>query len=77
MAADSTNADPATRALWVALAQKFKVPVRCVWFKTPLVVAQHNEAVRSLNTEVSGIETIELGPRRFRLGEGPVETGLN
>lgn len=46
---DATNADPDTRKLWVELAWKHKVPIRCVWFKTPLELCMHNDAVRGLN----------------------------
>ncbi|KAK5662120.1 hypothetical protein OQA88_8025 [Cercophora sp. LCS_1] len=42
---DNTNPDPDTRAQWVELAQKLKVPIRCVWFKTPLQLCQHNDAL--------------------------------
>ncbi|KAK1760148.1 polynucleotide kinase 3 phosphatase-domain-containing protein [Echria macrotheca] len=49
VAVDNTNPDPDTRAQWVELAKKHKVPIRCVWFKTPLYVCEHNDAVRSLN----------------------------
>lgn len=48
--ADNTNADPETRAVWIELGKKFKVPVRCVWFKTPLHICEHNDAVRANNT---------------------------
>ncbi|EAA30326.3 PNK3P-domain-containing protein [Neurospora crassa] len=46
---DNTNPDPDTRKQWVELAKKQGVPVRCVWFRTPLVVCEHNDAVRALN----------------------------
>ena len=49
---DNTNPDPDTRKQWVELAQKQGVPVRCVWFRTPLVVCEHNDAVRALNKPV-------------------------
>jgi bifunctional polynucleotide phosphatase/kinase len=49
VAVDNTNPDPDTRVAWVELARKNKVPIRCVWFKTPLPVCEHNDAVRSLN----------------------------
>ncbi|KAK3949580.1 PNK3P-domain-containing protein [Pseudoneurospora amorphoporcata] len=49
VAVDNTNPDPDTRKQWVELAQKQGVPVRCVWFRTPLVVCEHNDAVRALN----------------------------
>lgn len=50
---DNTNPDPDTRKQWVELAKKQGVPVRCVWFRTPLVVCEHNDAVRALNKPVS------------------------
>ncbi|OLN85139.1 Bifunctional polynucleotide phosphatase/kinase [Colletotrichum chlorophyti] len=53
VAIDNTNADPDTRAIWVQLAEKQKVPIRCVWFKTPLNVCEHNDAVRSLNSSLN------------------------
>ncbi|KAK3388743.1 PNK3P-domain-containing protein [Sordaria brevicollis] len=46
---DNTNPDPDTRKQWVDLAKKHKVPIRAVWFRTPLAVCEHNDAVRSLN----------------------------
>ncbi|EEY16847.1 bifunctional polynucleotide phosphatase/kinase [Verticillium alfalfae VaMs.102] len=50
---DNTNADPDTRAVWVNLAKQHDVPVRCVWFKTPLFVCEHNDVVRALNTKMN------------------------
>jgi bifunctional polynucleotide phosphatase/kinase len=44
---DNTNADETVRADWVSLAQKRKVPIRCILFKTPIAVAEHNAAVRA------------------------------
>lgn len=52
VAIDNTNPDPEARAVWVRIAQKAGVPVRCVWFKTPLAVCEHNDAVRGLNKAV-------------------------
>ena len=49
VAVDNTNPDPDVRAQWVELAGKFKVPIRCVWLKTPIQLCEHNDAVRSLN----------------------------
>ncbi|KAK4145074.1 polynucleotide kinase 3 phosphatase-domain-containing protein [Dichotomopilus funicola] len=46
---DNTNADIDTRAQWVALARKHKVPIRCLWFRTPPQLCEHNAAVRFLN----------------------------
>ncbi|KFH42779.1 Bifunctional polynucleotide phosphatase/kinase-like protein [Hapsidospora chrysogenum ATCC 11550] len=50
---DNTNADPDTRAVWIELAREAKCPIRCVWFKTPLRVCEHNDAVRSLNANLN------------------------
>ncbi|KAK0712391.1 polynucleotide kinase 3 phosphatase-domain-containing protein [Lasiosphaeria miniovina] len=50
---DSTNPDPDTRAQWVELAIKMRVPIRCIWFRTPLQVCEHNDAVRHLNKELN------------------------
>ncbi|PHH84995.1 hypothetical protein CDD83_1068 [Cordyceps sp. RAO-2017] len=49
VAVDNTNADPETRAIWVELAKKAKVPIRCLWFKSPLHLCEHNDVVRALN----------------------------
>ncbi|KEY70530.1 hypothetical protein S7711_02690 [Stachybotrys chartarum IBT 7711] len=46
---DNTNPDVEVRAIWIDLAKTFKVPIRCVWFKTPLHIAEHNDAVRANN----------------------------
>lgn len=46
---DNTNPDADTRAQWVELARARKLPIRCVWFRTPLSLAEHNNAVRAMN----------------------------
>lgn len=46
---DNTNPDTDVRATWIDIARNAKVPIRCVWFKTPLLLCEHNDAVRSLN----------------------------
>ncbi|OAA69915.1 DNA kinase/phosphatase Pnk1 [Akanthomyces lecanii RCEF 1005] len=53
VAVDNTNADPATRKIWIDLAGSFKVPIRCVSFTTPAAVCRHNDAVRSLNKSLN------------------------
>ncbi|KAI3543823.1 polynucleotide kinase 3 phosphatase [Colletotrichum abscissum] len=53
IAIDNTNADPDTRAIWVQLAAKHDLPIRCVWFKTPLHICEHNDAVRSMNESLN------------------------
>ena len=46
---DNTNPDADGRSEWVELAKKHQVPIRCVWFKTPLELCRHNDVVRALN----------------------------
>ncbi|KAF2127312.1 PNK3P-domain-containing protein [Dothidotthia symphoricarpi CBS 119687] len=46
---DNTNADPDTRAVWVQVAQKLSVPIRCVLFTAPAKLCEHNDAVRAMN----------------------------
>lgn len=50
---DNTNPDPDTRAQWVKLARDSKVPIRCVWFRTPMSLAEHNNAVRAMNANLN------------------------
>lgn len=45
---DNTNADVATRAIWIDLASKFKVPIRCVYFTASAKLCEHNDTVRAL-----------------------------
>ncbi|KAK7425094.1 DNA kinase/phosphatase Pnk1 [Neonectria punicea] len=53
IAIDNTNADPSTRSLWIEEAKKFGIPIRCVWFSTPLPLCEHNDAVRALNASMN------------------------
>jgi hypothetical protein len=46
---DNTNADPATRAVWVNLAKETNVPIRCIHFTAGAKVCEHNDTVRALN----------------------------
>lgn len=46
---DNTNADQETRAVWVQLAHKFAVPVRCIHFLAHAKLCQHNDTVRALS----------------------------
>ncbi|KAI4141881.1 MAG: hypothetical protein L6R39_005156 [Caloplaca ligustica] len=48
VAVDNTNADRETRAVWVELAQKSKVPIRCVHLTAPTKLCEHNDTVRAL-----------------------------
>ncbi|MCJ1301277.1 hypothetical protein MMC08_004076 [Hypocenomyce scalaris] len=49
VAVDNTNAEPATRNVWIQLARKMGVPVRCVLFTAPPKLCEHNDTVRALN----------------------------
>ncbi|CAN8104509.1 unnamed protein product [Discula destructiva] len=61
---DNTNADVETRSHWIALAKQFKVPIYCVWFRTPTALAEHNSAVRALSrNERLNPESRELLPK--------------
>ncbi|KAH0543644.1 hypothetical protein FGG08_002082 [Glutinoglossum americanum] len=46
---DNTNADPDTRAVWVQMARKHDVPIRCIYFNAPTRLCLHNDAIRALN----------------------------
>ncbi|KAL8786091.1 MAG: hypothetical protein Q9195_008367 [Heterodermia aff. obscurata] len=46
--ADNTNADIDTRAVWVQLAKKFGIPIRCIYFTAPAKLCEHNDTVRAL-----------------------------
>ena len=48
---DNTNADEETRAVWVQLAQKFGIPIRCVHFTAPTKLCEHNDTVRALSQD--------------------------
>ncbi|KAL9108652.1 MAG: hypothetical protein Q9227_006598 [Pyrenula ochraceoflavens] len=52
VAVDNTNADIETRKLWVNLAQKVKMPIRCVHFTASSRLCEHNDAVRSFNVDL-------------------------
>lgn len=62
VAVDNTNPDTDTRTQWIDLAVKCNVPIRCVWFRTPLCIAEHNNAARSLNKQLNP-EARELLPK--------------
>jgi bifunctional polynucleotide phosphatase/kinase len=53
VAIDNTNPDTDGRAEWIDFAKKHKVPIRCVWFKTSVELAEHNDAVRAMNKRMN------------------------
>lgn len=54
MAIDNTNPDQDVRKVWISLATKIGVPIRCICFNTNKELARHNDAVRAMsgNAEV-------------------------
>ncbi|RDW60769.1 DNA kinase Pnk1 [Coleophoma cylindrospora] len=46
---DNTNPNVEVRGIWVELAKKYSVPIRCISFTTPMQMCQHNDTVRALN----------------------------
>ena len=51
---DNTNRNRATRALYVALANKLNVPIRCFHFNTPIELARHNNVYRAFHCPGEG-----------------------
>lgn len=68
VAVDNTNSDPDTRKIWVELAKHLRdsgasnVTPRCLWFRTPIPVAEHNNAARSRNPSINP-EARDLVPK--------------
>ncbi|MCJ1358282.1 MAG: hypothetical protein MMC33_008281 [Icmadophila ericetorum] len=59
---DNTNADPETRTVWVALARKFAIPIRCVYFTSPPKLCEHNDTVRALHSGLFNPEKRSILP---------------
>ena len=59
---DNTNADQETRGIWVQLAQKFAVPIRCLYFPALAKLCQHNDTVRALSTSKFNPENRSILP---------------
>lgn len=49
---DNTNADVDTRAIWVALAKSYSVPIRCIHLTASSDLCQHNDAARALGGSI-------------------------
>jgi bifunctional polynucleotide phosphatase/kinase len=49
---DNTNADIETRAAWLSLGQKLKVPTRLVHFTASTKLCEHNNAVRAFTGDL-------------------------
>ena len=65
---DNTNADHETRAVWVRLAHKFAVPVRCFYFPAPAKLCQHNDTIRALSTSKFNPEKRSILPHSAFVG---------
>ncbi|KAJ2966183.1 hypothetical protein NUW58_g10724 [Xylaria curta] len=78
---DNTNPDPDGRKEWIELARKHDVAIRCVWFKIPRSLCEHNDAVRALNKALNPEARSALPPLAFngyfsRLREPTVKEGF-
>ncbi|KAI9671732.1 MAG: hypothetical protein M1831_003260 [Alyxoria varia] len=60
---DNTNADAPTRAHWINLAAKHKIPIRCVHLKADPQLCEHNDAVRALNEGAMNPERRRMLPK--------------
>lgn len=63
IAIDNTNADTATRKLWIDLAGEFSAPIRCVYFVAEEALCMHNAAVRAFGGALVNPEGREMLPR--------------
>lgn len=52
---DNTNADIDVRRHWISLAKEFSIPIRCIVFRTPAKLCEHNDTVRALGGETVSI----------------------
>ncbi|KAI8959549.1 PNK3P-domain-containing protein [Daldinia sp. FL1419] len=50
---DNTNADTDGRKEWIEFARKKNLPIRCVWFRVPKALCEHNDVVRALNKSMN------------------------
>lgn len=48
VAIDNTNADQETRFVWINIAARFKIPIRCIYFTASAKLCEHNDTVRAL-----------------------------
>lgn len=60
---DNTNADVATREIWISLANDIKVPIRCIHFTASADLCQHNDAVRAFGGELVNPENRTALPK--------------
>ncbi|KAI8945989.1 DNA kinase/phosphatase Pnk1 [Xylaria longipes] len=65
IAVDNTNPDADGRKEWIDLARKHDVPIRCVWFKIPRSLCEHNDAVRAMNKSLNPEARSALPPLAF------------
>ena len=70
---DNTNADIETRAAWIALARKLKVPIRLAHFTATAKLCEHNDTVRALTGDLVGLERHTCRLDNIDCGTGVVE----
>ncbi|CAJ2512036.1 Uu.00g076610.m01.CDS01 [Anthostomella pinea] len=79
---DNTNPDADGRKEWIEFAQKHDgVPIRCVWFKIPKALCEHNDVVRALNKTLNpearaGLPGIAFNGYFSRFREPKVKEGF-
>ncbi|KAK3706743.1 DNA kinase/phosphatase Pnk1 [Vermiconidia calcicola] len=60
---DNTNADIETRAAWIALSRRLKVPVRLIHFTASAKLCEHNDTVRALCGDLMNPEKRMMLPK--------------
>ncbi|KAK4551977.1 DNA kinase/phosphatase Pnk1 [Recurvomyces mirabilis] len=60
---DNTNADIETRAAWIGVARKLKVPIRLVYFTASQKLCEHNDTVRALTGDLMNPEKRTMLPK--------------
>ena len=65
---DNTNANHETRAVWVQLAHRFAVPIRCVYFSAAAKLCQHNDTIRALSVREFNPENRSILPHSAFVG---------
>ncbi|CAG8789671.1 2778_t:CDS:10, partial [Dentiscutata erythropus] len=75
---DSTNPSIQSRKLYIDIAKKHKVPVRCFWFKASEALARHNNMYRHVNSDIGTqpIPDIAYNVYKSKFSEPKLEEGF-
>ena len=77
---DNTNPDIESRARYINIAQKYKVPIRCMWFTTSIPHAMHNNRFREYTTKDPGykhVPRIAFSSYQSKFTEPSLNEGFN